>query len=71
MKSTVNNLVVERGILTSAYKQEIRENINSMKIESLFRVKNKLRRSSANLYSKTATILKVSVFGLAVVMMIF
>ncbi|MCT4698514.1 hypothetical protein [Tenacibaculum haliotis] len=71
MKSTVNNLVVERGILTSAYKQEIRENINSMKIESLFRVKNKLRRSSANLYSETATILKVSVFGLAVVMMVF
>ena len=71
MKSTVNNLAVERGILTSAYKQEIRENINSMKIESLFRVKNKLRRSSTNLYSETVTILKVAMFVVALVVIVF
>ncbi|WNW01414.1 hypothetical protein RRF68_10495 [Tenacibaculum sp. HL-MS23] len=71
MKSRASNLVVERGILTSAYKQEIRANINSMKIESLFRIKNKLRSSSTNLYSETATILKVAMFVVALVVIVF
>jgi hypothetical protein len=42
MKSTANNLVLERGILTSAYKEEIRQSICSMKEQSLFRIKNKI-----------------------------
>jgi len=71
MKSTAHNLVLERGILTSAYKEEIKESICSMKAQSLFRVKNKLRKSSTRLYSETGTILKISLFFVAIVMMVF
>jgi hypothetical protein len=71
MKSTANNLVLERGILTSAYKEEIKQSISSMKAESLFRVKNKLRKRSSRLYSETGTILKVSMFVLALVVIVF
>ena len=71
MKSTANNLVLERGILTSAYKEEIKANICSMKGQSLFKVKTKLRKSSSRLYSETGTILKVSMFVLALVVIVF
>ncbi len=71
MKSTANYLVLDRGILTSAYKEEIKQGVCSMKAQSLFRVKNKLRKSSSRLYSETGTILKVSMFALALVMIVF
>lgn len=71
MKSTANNIVLERGILTSAYKEEIKQSICSMKGQSLFRVKNKLRKSSSRLYSETGTILKVSMFVVALVVIVF
>ncbi len=71
MKSTVNNLVLERGILTSSYKQEIRQNIQSMKAQSLSRVKNRLKKDSSKIYSETGTILKVSMFALVLVALVF
>lgn len=71
MKSSVNNLVLERGILTSVYKNEIRQSIHSMKSESLFRVKNKLKNSSSRLYSETGTVLKVAMFVVALVVLVF
>ncbi|CAL2102537.1 conserved protein of unknown function [Tenacibaculum sp. 190130A14a] len=70
MKTSVNNLVLERGILSSVYKQEIKRNIRSMKAESLSRVKNKLKSDSSKLYSETATILKVSMFAIALVLLV-
>lgn len=71
MKSIANSLVLERGILTSAYKEEIKQSLCSMKGQSLFRVKAKLRKSSARLYSETGTILKVAMFVVALILIFF
>ncbi|MGB1042697.1 MAG: hypothetical protein ACPGU6_04830 [Tenacibaculum sp.] len=71
MKSAVNTLVLERGILTSSYKQEIRQNIQSMKVLSLSRVKNRLKKDSSKICSETGTILKVSMFALVLVALVF
>lgn len=70
MKSTNNTLVLERGILTSSYKEEIKQNIKNMRSESLSRVKNRVKNQSTRFTSQTATALKVSMFTLALVMMI-
>ncbi|OSY88786.1 hypothetical protein WH52_03710 [Tenacibaculum holothuriorum] len=70
MKSSVNNLVLERGILSSVYKQEIKRNIRSMKSESLSRIKNKLKNDSAKFYSETAIALKVSMFAIILVLLV-
>ncbi len=71
MKSTANNLVLERGILTSSYKQEIRQSILSIKAQSLSRVKSRLKKDSSKIYSETGTILKVSMFALVLVAIVF
>ena len=71
MKSAVNTLVFERGILTSSYKQEIRQNIQSMKVLSLSRVKSRLKKDSSKIYSETAIVLKVSMFALVLVALVF
>ncbi len=71
MKSAVNTLVLERGILTSTYKQEIRQNIQSIKSQSVFRIKNRLKKNRAKLYSETATVLKISMFAIALVLIVF
>lgn len=71
MKSSVNNLVLERGILTSAYKREIQQNICTMKAESLYKAKSRLRSRGAKLSSDTGVILKVSMFVLALVAIVF
>lgn len=70
MKSTVNSLVLERGILSSVYKQEIKANIRSMKLQSISRIKNRLKNDSSKLYSETATVLKVSVFVVVLLLMV-
>lgn len=70
MKSTVNSLVLERGILSSVYKKEIRQNIRSMKSQSLSRVKNRLKKDSSKIYSETATVLKLSMFAIALVLLV-
>ncbi len=71
MKSVANNLVLERGILTSSYKQEIRQSIQSMKAQSLSRVKSRLKKDSSKICSETGTILKVSMFVLVLVALVF
>ena len=70
MKSTVNSLVLERGILSSVYKQEIKANIRSMKLQSISRIKNRLKNDSSKLYSETAIVLKVSVFVVVLLLMV-
>ena len=42
MKSIAHSRVIERGILTSAYKQEIRQSIIEMKSSSLSSIKTSL-----------------------------
>ncbi|CAM1351167.1 hypothetical protein [Tenacibaculum insulae] len=71
MKLTVNNLVLDRGILTSAYKEDIKQNLYAIKPASLFRIKNRLKKRNTKLYSETATILKISLFAIALVALLF
>jgi len=70
MKSTAHPRVIERGILTSAYKQEIRHSIRNMKADSLSKIKNSLQSQQEKFRSETATILQVSVFTLALVLIL-
>ena len=61
---------IERGILTSAYKREIRESIRVSKRESLSKFKNIIEDHHARVQSKTGTILQVSLFALAMILVI-
>lgn len=70
MKSTAHPRVIERGILTSAYKQEIRHSIRNMKADSLSKIKNSLQSQQEKFRSQTGTILQVSVFTLALVLIL-
>ncbi|MEQ6125321.1 hypothetical protein AAON49_14020 [Pseudotenacibaculum sp. MALMAid0570] len=67
MKSTAHPRVIERGILTSAYKEEIRQSARDMKSESVSQIKNSLLSQHEKLRSQTAAILQVSIFTLALV----
>lgn len=64
MKSTAHPRVIERGILTSAYKEEIRLNVRDMKSGSLSHIKNSFLSQHEKLRSQTAAILQVSIFTL-------
>ena len=68
MKSTANLRVIESGILTSAYKQEIRQSIIEMKSSSLSSIKTSFLSQHEKLRSQTAAILQVSIFALALVL---
>lgn len=57
---TIHTVPLEKGILTSSYKREIRENIRNMKADSLCRIKDKITNHYVNHANKTATILRVS-----------
>lgn len=67
MKSAAHPRVIERGILTSIYKEEIRQGIATMKSDSLSRIKNSFLSQNEKLNSQTASILRVSLFSLALV----
>jgi len=71
MKSTAHSRVIERGILTSAYKQEIRQNVYDMKSNSLSNIKTSFLSQHKKLRSQTAAILQVSIFALALVFILF
>tara|TARA_R110002096_G_C14240631_1_gene692753 strand:- start:66 stop:281 length:216 start_codon:yes stop_codon:yes gene_type:complete len=71
MKSTAHSRVIERGILTSAYKQEIRQSIIEMKSSSLSSIKTSFLSQHEKLRSQTASILQVSIFALALVFILF
>lgn len=69
MKSTYTN-TLERGILTSAYKREIRANVSESKRTTLFKMKSMVEAHQENVQSATATILKVSFFMIAIIFMV-
>jgi hypothetical protein len=71
MKSIAHSRVIERGILTSAYKQEIRQTIIEMKSSSLSSIKTSFLSQHEKLRSQTAAILQVSIFALALVLILF
>lgn len=67
MKPFAHPRVIERGILTSAYKQEIRENVRYMKSKSISQIKLSLLSSHEKLTSQTGVILKVSLCAIVIV----
>ncbi|MDD7913550.1 hypothetical protein [Polaribacter ponticola] len=69
MKSAYSSSV-ERGILTSTYKREIRESVATSKNVSLSKIKS-LMVNNDRLESQTGTILRVSLFAIAIVMISF
>lgn len=71
MKSSASTLVLERGILTSSYKREIRNNIRSMRTKSLSNMKQRIKANSNRMQCSTSTALKVSMFFVAMVMIVF
>ena len=70
MKSTAHPRVIERGILTSAYKQEIRKSTRLMKRKTISDIKDAFLSSHHNSISETGTILKVSFFTLILVIVL-
>ncbi|MCH2196349.1 hypothetical protein [Kordia sp.] len=60
-----NENYVNRGILTSSYKEEIKENFNNSESNSLFRLKQHVRANHYKFAPAAGTILKVSVFVIA------
>lgn len=62
---------LERGILTSSYKQEIKNDIRIAKSKSLSRVKSMIVNHQGKIESQTGTILRVSLFVIAIVMISF
>lgn len=69
MKSTYSNQI-ERGILTSAYKKEIRTNITESKRATLSNMKFLIENHQEKVQSQTGTILQVSLFAFAMILMI-
>ncbi len=71
MKLASHSRVIERGILTSEYKQEIRQNISEMKRKSLSHIKSSILNSHDKLQSQPGTVLQVSLFAIALVVILF
>lgn len=69
MKTTYLN-TSERGILTSAYKREIKENVLASKRETLAKFKDVIEDHHSRFQSETGTILQVSLFALIFVLII-
>jgi hypothetical protein len=67
MKSTAHPRVIERGILTSAYKHEVRQNALEMRKESLSKIKRSFQNQHEKLQSKAAAVLQVSLFAIVLV----
>ncbi|TVZ56868.1 hypothetical protein OD91_2169 [Lutibacter sp. Hel_I_33_5] len=70
MKSTAHPRVIERGILTSNYKQEIRNNLREINSTSLFGKKLLVKNNQA-LCTPAGTILRTSLFFIALVFIVF
>lgn len=71
MKSTVNTPILERGILSSVYKQEIKNSIREMHSQSLSKIKNRIKKNRNMLCCEAGTFLKVSMFFITLVLIIF
>lgn len=71
MKSTVTTTSIERGILTSSYKQEIKNSIRDSKLKSLSNIKSLVLNHQGKIESQAGTILRVSFFAIAIIFMTF
>lgn len=71
MKSTAHTSTIEREILTSAYKQEIRRNALELRANTLSQIKSKINFGHDKFVSQTGTLLKVSFFSLILAFVLF
>lgn len=60
--------VQERGILTSTYKQEIKNSKVLIKTKSVSRVKSMILNHHGKIESQTGTIIQVSLFIAAIIL---
>jgi len=70
MKYSQTQPLVERGILTSSYKREIKYQSQKEKSKSLSRLKSIVLNHQEHRSSQAGTILRVSVFMMAIILMI-
>jgi hypothetical protein len=61
----------ERGILTSAYKKEIKKNMKLEKSKSVSRIKAMILNHHGKIESQVGTILQVSLFAFAIIMIVY
>lgn len=71
MKYLKTIVVEERGILTSAYKQEIKKNIRLEKSKSISKIKSMILNHEGKIESQTGVILQVSLFAFAIILIAF
>lgn len=72
MKPTYTNAnILERGILTSAYKREIKQSISESKRATLSNLKSMIEIHQDQVQSQTATILRVALFFGSIIMVIY
>jgi hypothetical protein len=71
MKYLETTTVLDRGILTSSYKKEIKSSIQTEKRKSISRVKSLILNHQGKIESQTGVILQVSLFVIAIVMITF
>jgi hypothetical protein len=71
MKYLQTITVLERGILTSPYKQAIKKNIQIENRKSISTIKSLILNHQGNIESQTGVILRVSLFAIAIVMISF
>ncbi|MCH3881148.1 MULTISPECIES: hypothetical protein [Tenacibaculum] len=71
MKTLSNTSIEERGILTSSYKQEIRNNVRSIRSKSLSGFKSNIKKYNAATCCSLATSLQVSLFFVVLVLISF
>ena len=68
MKYSQTVPVLERGILTSSYKQEIKKSIRDNKMKSLSNIKSLILNHHGKIESQTGTILRVSLFMIVLIL---
>ena len=71
MKYLKTVVVEERGILTSAYKQEIKKNMRLEKSKSISKIKSMILNHEGKIESQTGVILQVSLFAFAIILIAF
>ncbi|MEO9570367.1 MAG: hypothetical protein ABJH82_04840 [Polaribacter sp.] len=68
MKYLQSVSVQERGILTSTYKKEIKKNMRIEKSKSVSKIKSMIINHHGKIESQTGTILQVSLFVVAIIL---
>ena len=66
-----NIISFHRGLLNSVYKEEITYGFRNLKEKSIFKLKERAMRNRERLCSSSVAILKISMFVIALGMIIF